>query len=220
VTSTVPAAGTGASPAAPARRGFRPASRRRSRLAAGVGLAAAAVGGNLLVYSSLDRREPVLQVVADVPAGAQISADDLRVVEVSTDSSVNAVPGDQLPLVVGKYAKVRLVAGSLVVAEALQDGALVSPGAAIVALLVPEGSLPVGLRERSRVLLVARPDSAASSAVAPVEGVVVGLPSTPATVSGQQSVSVEVPVDAAAAIAASDDVRVVLLEPVTSEGSG
>lgn len=160
----------------------------------------------------------MLQVVADVPAGEQLTPADLRVVEVSTDSSVNAVPGDQLDLVVGKYARVRLVSGSLLVSQALQDAPLVTAGAAVVALLVPEGSLPLGLRERSRVLLVVPTDSATVVPVAPVEGFVVGLPSTPQGVSGQQTISVEVPIGAAATIAASDDVRVVLLEPV--EGGG
>ena len=61
-------------PAAP--RGFRPASRRRARIALGVVIAALAVGGNLLVYSSLDHKTEVLQVVRDIPAGELVAASD------------------------------------------------------------------------------------------------------------------------------------------------
>ena len=106
-------------------RGFKPASRRRNRIALGVLLAAIAIGGNVFVYSSLDSAEPVVQVVRDVPAGEQLTSDMLRTVEVDADSTVNLVAGDQLDSLVGSYAKVRLVSGSLVTAEALQSTPLV-----------------------------------------------------------------------------------------------
>jgi hypothetical protein len=195
-------------------RGFRPSSRRRSRIAAGVTLAAVAVGANLVVYSGLDRREPVLQAVRDIPAGEQLTSDHLREVEVAADDSVRTLPADQIGAVVGSYARVRLVAGSLVVAEALQADPLVSPGAAIVAIQVAEGALPIGLRERSRIRLVLTPPRAVE-APAPrvVEGRVVGLPSAPQSVTGRLSLSVEVAEHLAADVVANDDVRVVLADP-------
>jgi hypothetical protein len=194
--------------------GFRPATRRRTRLLVGVLLGAAAVAVNLIVYSNLDARVPVLQVVRDVPAGSLISAEDLRAVEVAADPSVRAVEADQQPAVVGQYAKVRLISGSLVVREALQLEPLVAPGAAVVAVQVPDGALPEGLRERSTVHLVI-PPSRTEAVVAPtvIPGSVVGLPRIPSTTTGRVSVSVEVDVDLAALVAASDDVRVILVEP-------
>ena len=135
-------------------RGFRPTSRRRSRIASGVALGAVAVAGNVLVYSSVDDRQLVLQAVRDVPAGAAVTQSDLGVVSVDVADSVRTIPSDEMTTTIGRYAKVRLVAGSLVVHEALQDRPLVSPGAGITAVQVPEGALPVGLRERSRVQLV------------------------------------------------------------------
>ena len=95
------------------RRGFAPSARRRNRIAAGVALAALAIGGNILVYSTLNADEAVLQAVVDVPAGAQITSDMLRTVDVDVDSTVNVVAGDDLATVVGQYAKVRIVSGSL-----------------------------------------------------------------------------------------------------------
>jgi hypothetical protein len=208
-------------------RGFRPASRRRARVAGGAALVAVAIGGNVLVYSSLDDRDSVLQVVRDVSAGEQLTTDDVRPIDVDADDTLSAVRSDQLSTIVGQYAKVRLVSGSLVVAEALQSTSLVSPGSAIVAIQVPEGALPIGLRERSQVQLVVPVEGDGPTGAAPtvVIGRVVGLPSAPLNATGTLSLSVEVAQQVAASVVASDDVRVVLVEPgiddayATTEGS-
>lgn len=198
--------------------GFRPSTRRRNRIAFGVVLAALAIAGNLWVYSGVDDSESVLQVSRDVPAGEQISADALRAVQVDVDGSVDVVPADQLTSIVGTYAKVRLVSGSLVTSAALQSQPLVASGSSVVAILVPDGSLPIGLRERAPVdLVLAGSSSAVDNAPSEpmvVPGRVVGLPSTPDSAVGLLSLSVEVEADTAALVAASDGVRVVLREPI------
>jgi hypothetical protein len=192
--------------------GFQPAARRRNRIAAGVALAAIAIGGNLYVYSALNAAEPVVQAVRDVPAGEQITADMLRTVDVDVDSTVNVIAGDRLDSLVGSYAKVRLVAGSLVTVEALQPTPLVTAGMSVVAIQVADGSLPIGLRERVPVLLVV-PGDGSDAGVVSVAGRVVGLPTDTSTALGLQSLSVEVAAADAATIAAADDVRVVVVEP-------
>ncbi len=203
------------------RQGFNPAARRRNRIAAGVALAAAAIGGNVLVYSSLDSSEPVLQVVVDVPAGSRITAEMLRDVEVDADSTVNLVPSADATSMIGQYAKVRLVSGSLVTFESVQSGPLVTPGNAVVAIEVNEGSLPVGLRERVPVRLVLPVAQSGDPAGGPlvVEGIVVALPITPTNAVGTQSLTVEVAAADGPIVAASDDVRVVLTEPSPTEPS-
>jgi SAF domain len=194
------------------RHGFRPSARRRTRMAAGVALGAVAIALNLVVYTGLDRRAPVVQVVRDVPAGELISAADLRTVDVDVDDSVPVVRTTSD--VVGHYAAVRLVAGSLVTAASLRPAPLVTPGAAVVGIRVPEGALPAGLRERVPVQLVVPPDpSTADGLPRTVTGRVVGLPTTSESALGTVSLSVEVPADRAAVVAAADDVRVVLVEP-------
>jgi hypothetical protein len=202
----------------PIDRGFQPASRRRNRIALGVLLAAIAIGGNVYVYSALDAREPVVQVVRDVPAGEQITPDALRTVDVDADSTVNLVPGSGLDSLVGSYAKVRLVSGSLVTAEATQAEPLVAPGRAVVAIQVPEGTLPVGLRERVPVVLVV-PGRPGVTEPVTIDGQVVGLPTPTDSALGVESLSVEVARGDAATVAAADDVRVVLVEPLR-EGDG
>jgi hypothetical protein len=194
---------------------FRPSSRRRNRIAAGVALAAAAIAGNVLVYSSLDDKESVVQVVRDVPAGERITPDMLRTIDVQVDDSVAVVPAAQLDAIVGSYAKVRLVSGALVTTPALQPEPLVGPGTSVVAIQLDEGGIPVGLRERVPVDVVipADPNNAASTDVI-IAARVVALPVTPSSAIGTQSLSVEVAAVDAAMLAAADDVRLVLVEPL------
>lgn len=200
------------------RRGFAPSARRRNRIAAGVALAALAVGGNILVYSTLDSGETVLQAVVDVPAGAQITDDMLREVDVDVDPTVNVIDSDDMASVVGQYAKVRIVSGSLLTSQSIQAAPLVAPGASVVAIQVQEGSLPVGLRERVPVQLVIPPTTGeGETQPLVVAGIVVALPTTPTNAIGTQSLSVEVAATDAATLAAADDVRVVLSEPVLSD---
>ena len=155
-------------------RGFQPVSRRRNRIALGVLLAAIAIGGNIWVYATLDSAEPVVQAVRD-RAGRRktvLVPDMLRTVEVDADSTVNLVAGDQLDSLVGSYAKVRLVSGSLVTAEALQSTPLVSAGSFVVAIQVGEGTLPIGVRERAAIMLVIPGEAGPTS----IDARVVGLP--------------------------------------------
>ncbi|HSM66335.1 MAG TPA: SAF domain-containing protein [Ilumatobacteraceae bacterium] len=201
-------------------RGFQPTGRRRKRIAAGVLLAAIAVGGNVAIYTGLDDRTPVVQVTRDVPAGERLSPDMLRTVAVDADPTVNVIPGDRIDSLVGTYAKVRLVSGSLVTAEALQSTPLVAAGNSVVAIRVPEGTLPIGIRERAPVQLVVPGDGPPTT----VPGRVVGLPAATGAALGVESLSVEVAADDAATVASADDVRVVLVvpspDPAASEAGG
>ena len=192
--------------------GFRPSSRSRVRIAVGTLLSLIAVGVVLLVFSTADKRVPVLQVVRDLPAGAQITAADLRSIELSTDPSLAVVKASDVVSVVGKYAKVRIVTGGLLAAGLLQTAPLVASGASVVAVTVPVGELPAGLRERSRVQIVF-PASGGATAPLPVFGRVVGLPTEPDSVTGQMSVSLEVASADAVTVATAAKVRVVLLDP-------
>jgi len=175
-----------------------------------------AVGVVLLVFASADKRVAVLQVVRDLPAGTQLTADDVRSIDVSADPSLAVVHAVDLPTIVGQYAKVRIVGGGLLSTGLLQTRPLVGPGAAVVAVTVPAGEVPAGLRERSQVEVVmptTRPVTGASGKVSPVVGRVVGLPAAPDSVTGQMSLSLEVSSADAVTVAAAAAVRVVLLDP-------
>ncbi len=204
---------TGATTSAPAAdpQGFRPASRRRARIAGGAALAAVAIGGNVLVYSSLDETTEVLQVVTDIRAGEQIEASDLRTVSVDVDDNVPAVRSDQIGFVVGQYARTYIASGSLIVQPALQSTPLVSPGQAVVSVEVRPTAVPSGLRERSQVLLVI--DDGDAAAPTSIPGRVVARPTDLASSSGRVAISVEITAADAPRVVTADEVGVILIDP-------
>lgn len=215
-----------AAPASPSAepKGFRPGSRRRARIAGGAAIAAVAIGGNVLVYTSLDDRTEVLQVVTDVRAGEAISTDDLRVVEVDLDPTVPVVQAGQLADVAGQYARVHIASGSLLAPVLVQPTPLVEPGSAIVAIELRPTLVPDGLRERSLIELIVTSDDDGDQTETRTTGRVVTRPVEVDGVSGVVSMSVALAGDDAATVAAGGDVRIVLLEPgadpVYADGAG
>jgi hypothetical protein len=200
------------------RTGFRPSSRSRLRIVVGSLLSIVAVGVVLLVFSTADRRVAVLQVVRDLPAGAELGPGDVRSIELSIDPTLAVVRASDIATVVGQYTKVRIVTGGLLATGLLQNGALVAPGSAVVAVTIPSGELPAGLRERSQVQIVI-PATGDEMQQPPVVGRVVGLPDAPDSVTGQLSVSFEVSAVDAVVVASATRVRIVLLDPgVDSSG--
>lgn len=191
-------------------RGFRPSARRRNRIAAGVALGAAAIGGNVLVYSSLNDTSSVVQAIDNIPAGTQVTAEMFRAVDVDVDPSVPTIAGDQLDALIGQYAKVRIVSGQLVVPIAFQVDPIVDDGKAIVAIEVDADLMPAAVRERSLLQLVVL-DAEARPLTIPAAAAEVPIPS--ASGNGTLSLSVSVDVDDAPQIATADVVSVVLLPP-------
>jgi hypothetical protein len=182
------------------------------RIAIGTLLSLGAIGAVLLVFSTADRRVAVLQVVRDLPAGTQLTSGDVRSIELTSDPSLAVVETADLAAFVGQYAKVRIVSGGLLAPGLLQSLPLVAPGSAVVAVTIPSGELPAGLRERSQVQIVI-PTVGDATPIAPIVGRVVGLPAAPDSVTGQMSVSLEVSSTDAVTVASATRVRVVLLDP-------
>lgn len=189
-------------------RGFRPASRRRSRIAAGVVLAAIAIGGNVLLYTALDDTTSVLQLTRNVRAGEQVTIADLRTVEVDLDPTVPVVEADDIGLVINQYATTYIAAGSLLFSGLVQADPLVTDGAGVVAVELESSLTPSGLLERSQVQVVVDDDRGRTV----IDGRVVAF-GRDADGATSGSVSIEVPLDAAAAVAAAEDVRIVLVDP-------
>ena len=186
-------------------RGFRPGSRRRARIAAGVAIAAAAVLANVLIYTSLSDTTEVVQFVDNVRAGERIGSADVRLVEVDGDiAGADLVTADQLGSIVDQYARTFIPSGSLASVYVVQPDPLVTPGTAVVAVAPADGLVPTGITERSRVRLVL-PDGGG------VEGRVVSIARNDA--GGADSLSVEVAEADAAIVAGGDDFLVALLDP-------
>ncbi|TDT14690.1 flagellar basal body P-ring formation chaperone FlgA [Ilumatobacter fluminis] len=186
-------------------RGFRPGSRRRARIAAGVAIAAAAVLANVLIYTSLSDSTEVVQFVDNVRAGERIGSADVRLVEIDGDvAGADLVTADQLGSIVNQYARTFIPSGSLASIYVVQPDPLVTAGTAVVAVAPADGLVPTGITERSRVRLVL-PDGGG------IEGRVVSIARN--DVGGADSLSVEVAEADAAIVAGGDDFLVALLDP-------
>lgn len=186
-------------------RGFRPGSRRRARIAAGVAIAAAAVLANVLIYTSLSDTTEVVQFVDNVRAGERIGSADVRLVEIDGDvAGADLVTAEQLGSIVNQYARTFIPSGSLASVYVVQPDPLVTAGTAVVAVAPADGLVPTGITERSRVRLVL-PDGGG------IEGRVVSIARNDA--GGADSLSVELAEADAAIVAGGDDFLVALLDP-------
>ena len=114
----------------------------------------------------------------DVLAGEQITDADLQVVSMSSDDDIPTVPASQRSTIVGQYARVRLLSGSLLAADSVQPRPIVDPERVLMSVVVPVGLVPVGLREQSRVVLVVTPPTSGGVRPPPVlvEAVVASVP--------------------------------------------
>ena len=127
---------------------------RPTRALVGALVVVASVVAALALYARIGDRAEVLAVARDVLAGEQITDADIEVVSLSSDEAIPTVPATQRSTVVGQYARVRLLAGSLLSSESVQPLPLVDPERVLISVVVPVGLVPVGLREQSRVVLV------------------------------------------------------------------
>ncbi len=210
------------------RGGFRARTMSRSRIASGLVLIAIAVAGNLIIYASSTSTTPVVQAVRDVPAGAQISAGDLRIVEIGgIDPSVSVIGPDEWVGLVGEYAVGRITAGSLIVRSSTQPHPIVNPGHSIVAIDVRTARIPHGIRERSRVDVVLPPEPAHLNAgrddesplTVVVPGIVVAPPQPVSAIGDTVALSLEVLADDAHLVVTHSDPSIVLLPPLSVESS-
>jgi hypothetical protein len=203
------------------RSGLRVRPQQPARALFGLLLVVAAVVAALTLYTRIGDRHQVLAVNRTVLAGEQLVDSDFRVVSISADDSFASVPATTRASLVGQYAKVRMVAGSLVVADSVQARLLVDPSKVLMSVAVPLSGVPTGLREGSRLVLIVTPKSASGTAPPRlVEATVAAVPrNLGELVSGQSSstsmvaLSVEVPPKSAATVGSAGEVAVGVLNP-------
>ncbi|MFK7919042.1 MAG: SAF domain-containing protein [Ilumatobacter sp.] len=201
-----------------ARRPSSQVSRRQGMLFA-LGLLLVVGGGlaSLALVRAGDQRVEVLVMARDLPAGQQIAPDDLTVAEVASDD-LAMLPATQRALVVGSYARVRLLAGQPIAPSLVQSEPLITDGTVVIAIPVSSIDLPAGTREQSVVDLVVT-DRATSGGAVDAEAfiaraVVVEFPAFADTGRDTAALSVEVdPLDAPTLVASLDDIAIVLVDP-------
>ena len=128
---------------------------------AGLLLVVGCGAGMAALYAGAGERTEVLAVAREVPAGARVGEDDLKVVRVGADSSLQLLPTSLRSRVVGRLARVGLVPGTLLTPAHLAQGDAVPAGQSVVALLLRFGQAP-SLRPGDKVLVVA-PDQNVSA---------------------------------------------------------
>ncbi|RZU46642.1 SAF domain-containing protein [Krasilnikovia cinnamomea] len=144
---------------APAVKAALPRRRRPGLIAAGVVILVLGCLGAYAFARAAGTNEPMLAVTTTITAGHQITDADLKVVQVNAASGLTPIPSTQRNTVVGKYAKVELVAGTLLTNEQLTTTAVPAAGQQLIGLELKPAQLPSRpLRPGEPVLLVITSD--------------------------------------------------------------
>lgn len=145
---------------APAVKAVLPRRRRPGLIAAGVVIVVIGFLGAYMFARAAGTNQPVLAVVNTVTAGHQITDADLKTVQVNAGSGLTPIPVEQRSTVVGQYARVELVGGTLLTAEQLTDKAVPGKGQQLIGLELKPAQLPSRtLRPGEPVLLVITSDA-------------------------------------------------------------
>lgn len=124
----------------------------------------------VVLWMNAGGRKPVLALRNDVVAGQIIQADDLTVVRVSTDGGIRPIPSSQREAVVGEPAATNLLAGTLLVEEAVGTADGLDTGTAVIAVPVPKTELPSeDLEPGDKLVLYRTVDSAQAGEFQAVE---------------------------------------------------
>lgn len=205
----------------PTNTGLRLRPKRPARAILAVLLVVASVVAALTIYVRISDRQDVLALDRTVLAGEQLVASDLRVVSISTDDALAVVPASDRDLLVGQYARVRLAEGALLTAGGVQADPLVAADKVLMSITVSAGGIPTGLREGSRLTLIATPGADTATSLEPVlvEATVAAVPQNlvdalgSGSTSADLALSVEVPPDRVVLIGAADEIAVGVLDP-------
>jgi flagella basal body P-ring formation protein FlgA len=183
-----------------------PPKLRRRPLLVVASVAAVCLGGLLGVwaYTSLATAQEVVAIRSTIPRGALIDRENLITVRIGVDPALNPIPADQLDSIVGQRAAMDLPAGGLVTRDSVALTVVPAQDMSVVGVALPAALLPgEPLRAGDQVRVVATPgqqgdvtDGDQRSITATVVGVY------PDADSGQTVVSVQVPYDQAAELAA------------------
>lgn len=110
--------------------------------------------GFVVLWMNAGGREPVLALRRNVTAGQTIEADDLQVVRVAADPGIDPIASSARDEVVGRPAAADLLAGTLLVPEAVGTASGLEAGQAVIAVPVSPEELPADLEGGDRVVLL------------------------------------------------------------------
>lgn len=193
--------------------------RRPVPVIAGAILVVFLAGTFMWIQLRSDHNATVLVVNRPVSAGATITAADLRTARITPDPTIELVKASDADTVIGRTARIPLVAGTVLSAQQVGPAAFPASGQAAIAVPVAAGRLPAGLAPGARVqvVTVAATNGGAGqpapvAVTAPV-GMVIAITGD-VDGAGTTVVSLLLPTDAALAVAGSaGDITLAVLPP-------
>lgn len=109
-------------------------------------------------YANSTDHEAVLALRTPVDRGSVVTADDLQVVQISSDDALNVLGRDQASAVVGQIALSDLSPGTLITSDDVAASAAIEPGDGVVGLALDPGEYPtLSLRPGDLVRVVQVP---------------------------------------------------------------
>ena len=137
--------------------------RSRARIAAAVSLVVVFALGGWYFFQSQTAQQPYLAVNRTVEVGGQVGEGDLMVVYLNGGIGLSPIRSADRPAVIGKYATVRLLPGTLLTREQLTDQQIPAPGQQLVGIRLEPAQMPAReLRPGDTVELVEIPDPRAA----------------------------------------------------------
>ena len=191
------------------------------------------------IYSSTDRRAPVLVVTTTILQGQRITGSDLGTVYVAASGGLSVIPVASASELSGTWATVTIPSGSLISLRDVTSSRPLAGGNAVVGLSLKDGQLPAdGVQPGNRVMIVQTPgagsvlpspatSAGSSSGTTSASGVLVAqatvfeatVPSPSSGSGAAELVSVEVPATLAAAVASASSASEVSLVLLPDPGS-
>ncbi|MHB1010595.1 MAG: SAF domain-containing protein [Propionibacteriaceae bacterium] len=196
-----------------------PRARRRWGLfAAMVLVVTLGVLGNVWLWSASTTAREVVAARTTIARGSVIDVEDLMTVRVELDPALQTIAGADLASLVGQRAALDVAAGSLLTSEATSTTTVPGQGYSLVGIGVAPARMPgATLVAGDQVRVVATPQTQIGQVATAPEAVAAVVVSTQigtdATGQGQTVITVQVPSDDAAglaALAATGEVAVVL----------
>ncbi|WP_242640800.1 SAF domain-containing protein [Streptomyces kasugaensis] len=129
-------------PETPIGAGPAPRRRKRSTLVLGVLVTLVGVLGTSMLVRSAGDRVDVLAVARDVPAGQQITAEDLTTAALPQDPALQPVKASEKDSVIGRRATAPLHRGELLANTQIHGGKALPDGQDLVAVEVQRGAAP------------------------------------------------------------------------------
>ena len=134
---------------------------RRSPILVAAGVVLVAVGAltSAGIYTNLSNSQSVIAVIAPIVRGQQITRADLTTVQIGFDPIVKPISSSEVLSIVGQYAKVDLLPGTLLTPQAVGRQPTPGPGEIEIGVSLKAGEYPdTGLRSGDKVELLPIPD--------------------------------------------------------------